>query len=313
MKRALVIGFGSVGQRHARILEELGLEVGIVSRREGVHAVLFQTIESACDHFRPDYVVVANETTAHRASLIALQEKHYANPLLVEKPLWSSRERPLARAIPQLYVGYNLRFHSALLALRNALTGQRVISAEIHCGSWLPSWRPGRDYSKTSSALRANGGGVLHDLSHELDYANWLFGPWQRITALGGHLSKLSIETDDVSMILAEMAGCPALSISLNYIERQSRRGMIVNTDDDTLILDLEAGTLTSARKGAILVPPFVLDETYRNEHRAILDGKTADLCDYEHALHVIDMMAAVEKSIDGATWVLREHKGRTA
>lgn len=307
MTRALVVGFGSAGQRHARILGELGHEIGIVSNRAGVHANAFSTIESACGRFKPGYVVIANETTAHRSALRALQEERYEGPLLVEKPLWSSRELPLPRIPPQLYIGYNLRFHPALLSLRDELRGQRVISAEIYCGSWLPSWRPGRDYSRTASALRVSGGGALHDLSHELDYANWLFGPWLRVTGLGGHLSKLSIDTDDVSMILAEMTACPALSISLNYIERSPRRGMIVNTDEDSLLLDLETGALTSSRKGAIPAPPFVLDDTYRDQHRAVLAGNTAALCDYAHGLRVVAMMAAVEKSIDKSTWVLSE------
>jgi len=313
MTRALVIGFGSAGQRHARLLGEFGLETAIVSRRESAHPNVFPAIDAAIDRFAPDYVVVANETTAHRVALGALQQARFARLLLVEKPLWSSREKPLAAAMPQLYVGYNLRFHPAIRALRMALQNRQVLSAEIYCGSWLPDWRPGRDYRKTSSALTASGGGALHDLSHELDYANWLFGPWRRVSALGGHLSKLTIETDDVAMILAEMAGCPALSISLNYVERRPRRGMIVNTGEDTLSLDIEAGTLTSARNGAIAVAPFVLDDTYRDQHRAILEGSTADLCDYEHGLGIVDMMAAVEKSIEDASWVVSKNSGEIA
>ena len=33
MTKALVIGYGSIGSRHARLLDELGCEVGVVSQR----------------------------------------------------------------------------------------------------------------------------------------------------------------------------------------------------------------------------------------------------------------------------------------
>ncbi len=313
MTRALVIGFGSAGQRHARLLAQLGAEVGVLSRRPAVHARTFGTIEDALKTFAPDYAIVANETSSHRASLLDLQEIGFSKPVLVEKPLWSSSERPLAKPLDRLYVGYNLRFHPGLQELRRALAGRRVLSAEIHCGSWLPDWRPGRDYRKTSSSLRASAGGALHDLSHELDYANWLFGPWRRVTALGGHLSALEIETDDVAMILAEMTNCPALSISLNTFERASRRGIIVNTGDDTFTLDLEVGTLRSAVKGPLAIAPFILDETYLAQHRAILNAETADLCDHQQGLAVVTLMAAVEQAIIGAAWVRNDLMGDAA
>lgn len=311
MMRALVVGFGSAGERHARLLSELCDKVGVVSRRPTARPLAFGTVDDALTQFTPDYVVVANETSAHRSTLERLQQCGFNKPVLVEKPLWRSRDAELPKPFAKLFVGYNLRFHPVIQALRQHIAGRKVISAEIHCGSWLPDWRPARDYRTTSSALRASGGGALHDLSHELDYANWLFGPWRRVTAIGGHLSSLAIETDDVAMILCEMANCPALSISLNYVERTPRRGIIVNTEDDTLIADLEAGTLRSAVTGPIEVAAFVLDDTYRAQHRAVLDGAATDVCDFQQGLRVVRMMAAVEQATANAVWV--QNDGETA
>ena len=38
------------------------------------------------------------------------------------------------------------------------------------------NWRPKQDYHTSYSAYKNKGGGVLLDLSHELDYATWIFG-----------------------------------------------------------------------------------------------------------------------------------------
>ena len=44
------------------------------------------------------------------------------------------------------------------------------------CNSFLPNWRSNRDYRKSSSLKKVEGGGVLLELSHEIDYIRNLFG-----------------------------------------------------------------------------------------------------------------------------------------
>ena len=47
MKPALVIGFGSIGQRHARLLREMGLSVHVYSRRSLREEKIYQSLEVA--------------------------------------------------------------------------------------------------------------------------------------------------------------------------------------------------------------------------------------------------------------------------
>ncbi|MBC7905475.1 MAG: Gfo/Idh/MocA family oxidoreductase [Rhodospirillaceae bacterium] len=304
MTRALVVGFGSIGTRHARLLAEMGHTIGIVSRRPCAHDSSYATIADGLAQFRPDYVVIANETSAHCRTLDAVRRGGFTGPILVEKPLWDVGEAPLQISGDNIFVGYNLRFHPVLIALNALLAGQNLVSAEVFCGSYLPDWRPGRDYRQTASALQAHGGGALRDLSHELDYLTWLFGPWRRVAAVGGRLSPLEIETDDVQMALIETERCRAVSLSLNYVERKPRRGLIVTTTETTLIADLEAGTLTRGQGENIGVAPFDMDETYRAQHRALLDGPQHHICNFGHALKVVTLVAAIEKAGRHGVWV---------
>ena len=46
----------------------------------------------------------------------------------------------------------------------------------INCSSFLPSWRKNIDYQSSVSAKKSLGGGVLLELSHEIDYLIWLIG-----------------------------------------------------------------------------------------------------------------------------------------
>ena len=61
----LVSGFGSIGQRHVRILREMGHKVHVFSRRKLTEEDHFQDIETSLQEVKPEYVVIANETSEH--------------------------------------------------------------------------------------------------------------------------------------------------------------------------------------------------------------------------------------------------------
>lgn len=309
MDKALVIGHGSIGVRHARILADMGLEVSVVSRRLTDAAHFYPDLATAFSGRIFSYVVIANETSAHAATLQALEMLGHKGPVLIEKPLSDSASYPMLARERPYFIGYNLRFTPILAALQRALIGHRVLSAEICCGSWLPDWRPHRDYRKTSSALLVSSGGVLNDLSHEIDYALWLLGPWRRLTAIGGRVSGLEIETDDLQMILLETENCPAVSLSLNYLDRTPRRCAVINTDKTTFSADLETGILRAGSEIILQeIPP--VDESYRLQHIAILGGHTDMACSYRHGLLVVETMAAIRQAALESSWLYRNHEG---
>lgn len=85
---------------------------------------------------------------------------------------------------------------------------------------------------------------MLRDLSHELDYVLWLFGPWRRLTATGGYLSPLETDSDDAYTLLMEARLCPMVSIHMNYLDRVPHREILVNTDQHTIHIDLINNTI---------------------------------------------------------------------
>lgn len=298
-RRALVVGFGSIGQRHARLLAEIGCAVAVVSRHgEGAYAAVAEGVAA----HRPELVVVATETVDHARVLEELAACGYGGRLAVEKPLFHALRDFPWRGFGPTMVAYPLRHHPAVVVLRRELAGQRVLSAQFTVGQYLPDWRPGRDYRECYSAHAAQGGGVLCDLSHELDLANWLLGPWRRLAARGGHVSALEIDSDDVFAVLSEHERCPAATIQMNYLDRRSRRSILLHTDEHTYLADLVGHSLQRDAE-----PPQVFaierDTMFRAMHAAMLAGEMGGLCSVADGLRVLDMVAAAGRSARSATW----------
>lgn len=306
--RALVVGFGSIGERHARILGEEGCDVAVVSRREVGAARRFDSIAAAVGGHRPGYAVVANRTHEHRGALGELAAAGYRGTVLVEKPLSHGVGELPDHDFEHLFVGYNLRFHPGIQRLRRLLKDECVLSVQAYAGQYLPNWRPGRDYRSVYSAERLAGGGVLRDLSHELDYLSWLLGGWTAVAAAGGKLSSLEVDCEDTVVALLAFRACPAVVLQLNYLDRAGRRSILVNTDRHTVELDLAAGTLRRdpPAGGETERLSVERDDTYRSQHRAVLESRHEDLCTAGEARDVLHLVEALERAIATRAWVTR-------
>lgn len=291
--RALVVGQGSIGRRHARLLAEAGHEVAFVSRTASHDHRCYGELASAVAKELPDYIVIANTTAEHYASLATLAEIGFTGTVLVEKPLFDATHTLPAHRFARLAVAYNLRFHPVLRELKQRLQGQRILSVEAYAGQWLPDWRPGTDHRNGYSAHRSQGGGVLRDLSHELDLIAWLFGPWSRIAALGGRRSNVTVDSDDLWTILLETNSGASATLQLNYLDRPGRRRLVVITNDATHVADVSAATLTT--NGETTKFNVHRDDTYRAEHAAMIAGGPGDLCAAAEGLAVLDTIAAIE------------------
>jgi predicted dehydrogenase len=300
--RALVIGYGSIGARHARLLTELGCVTAVFSRRQVDFHTVYSCLVSALDGHRPDYVVIANSTSLHFDTLAELVAAGFVGRVLVEKPLFDHCRSIPAAGFRSIAVAYNLRFHPVIQRLRELMIGETVLSVQAYVGHYLPEWRPGTDYRQSYSASAAQGGGALRDLSHELDYLGWLFGRWRALTALGGRVSSLEIDTDDLFVILMQTNQCPVVTVQVSYLDRISRRTVVVNTEHHTFEADLEDGTVSI--DGVIEMLAVDRDHTYREMHRAMLREEVGVLCSIEEGVDTLKLIDAAEQANERKEWV---------
>jgi predicted dehydrogenase len=254
--KALVVGLGSIGRRHARNWHTLGLGEVWVSRATstplpeplGVPARQFRSLDEALAA-RPDVVIVTNPTSLHpvttRAALGA--DCH----VLVEKPLGATLDgiaellSQAARSGRLLAVGYNIRFHPGLARTRSLLEEGAVgrpLYAHAEMGEYLPDWHPWEDYRQGYSARRDLGGGPILTSSHELDSLCWLLGVPETVSCTVARVSGLAIETEDMADLSLRFGSGVLASIHLDFVRRPPRRFVEVVGEEGVLRWEYDEG-----------------------------------------------------------------------
>jgi predicted dehydrogenase len=243
IERLLVVGLGSAGKRHVRVARGLLPNVRIVALRRSdsvapdepdVERCVVAVAEALA--FKPQVAVVANPATHHFAITQALIDAGVH--VLIEKPLAhesSGLAELLATARQRrvtVMTAYNLRFAPSLIHFREQVRSQvvgPVLSVRAEVGQHLPNWRPQTDYRRSVSARRDLGGGVLLELSHEIDYLRWIFGEVEWVRATCARQSRLEIDVEDTAHLTLKIAPSPAgraviAALNLDFIRHDTTR-----------------------------------------------------------------------------------------
>jgi predicted dehydrogenase len=242
INRILIVGLGSIGRRHLRLGRKIFPQAQIkVLRHQATDDVpkysngCFSTIADAID-FAPQIAVISSPAPFHIGVAQSLADRGVN--LLVEKPLATSMEgvvRLIATSKRRkivLVTGYNLRFLPSLQKFRSLLKSGiigNVFSVRCESGQFLPSWRPDSDYRHGVSANKDLGGGVLLELSHELDYLRWIFGEINWVRATLTRQSDLDINVEDSAHLtlgfeVTDQIQQLVASVNLDFIRHDSTR-----------------------------------------------------------------------------------------
>ncbi|MBM4003525.1 MAG: Gfo/Idh/MocA family oxidoreductase [Planctomycetes bacterium] len=230
MLRVLVIGVGSIGERHLRCFRNTGrVELAFcepnadrrqqVRDRYGVARAFADLDEALIDRW--DAAVVCTPAHFHVPQAIRLAER--GTHLLIEKPLATTldgidrlretveRERCVAA------VAYVLRTHPLVQSVREALISDRFgspLQIVVNAGQHFPTYRPA--YREIYYTRRETGGGAIQDaMTHLLNLGEFLVGPVDRLLADAAHLALPGVEVEDTVHVLTRhgpVMGCYALN-----------------------------------------------------------------------------------------------------
>ena len=109
-----------------------------------------------------------------------------------------------------------MRFHPVIIFLKKYLKNKTIFSVNVVSFSFLPFWRK-INYSKSVSAKKRLGGGIVLEMSHELDYLNWIFGDLNILSSFNKKISNLKIDTDDTLVATFKTKLKEIINLNLNF------------------------------------------------------------------------------------------------
>jgi predicted dehydrogenase len=298
--KVLIIGFGSIGKRHYDVLSKLSEIRGIdlVTKQNIENKICYKKLEVVNNINQYDYFVIASETNKHFEQLNFLEKNVKDKLIFCEKPLFESKQ-DLKIKNNKIFVGYVLRFHPLLEKLKNMIKDEGIISVNAKCGQYLPSWRLNIDYKESYSAKKEKGGGVLLDLSHEIDYVQWLAGQINEIKSYQVKISDLEINSDDLTMLIGKTYRNILVNISIDYISKITNRRLLVETFEHTYELDFISNKLIKKDKNGLeeIYSFSNLERNYMFEkiHLDIFNQQK-NVCTFKEALEVMDTISTIQE-----------------
>lgn len=340
--KALVVGLGGIGQRHARNLRSIlgdRLELSAYRVRGLTHVItttldadanrnvekelgieVFTDLASALAR-RPDVAVICNPSSRHVETAKACLEG--GCDLFIEKPLSDRLDgvddliEAAARAKRIAMVGYHFRFNPCLRTLASVLESGvlgEILAVRSTIGEYLPGFHRYEDYREGYAAKADLGGGVVLTQIHELDYLYSLFGPIRSVYALGGHWSHLDLDVEDVASTLMEatIGGRPLpIHLQQDYLQNPAARQCEVVADRGKVVADFRALSVTVFRPDEAPIvhsfEGFDRNQMFIEEMRHFLhavETRTRPIVDLRDGAESLRTAIAVKRSIASRTVV---------
>ncbi len=323
--RILVIGVGSIGERHVRCYLATGrADIGICEINDGLRATiadryaLSDVFEDVSTALAQSWDAVLIATPAHTHIPIAIQAAQAGLHLILEKPLSTSLEGidELQRLVVEkkLYnaVSYNYRAHPGVVSMKAALDSGRFgrpIQLYSTMGQNFPTYRPA--YRNIYFADRKQGGGAIQDaITHTFNLAEWLVGPITRIAVDAAHLALEGVAVEDTVHAMARHGSVMA-SYSLNMYQQPNDSNLTIVCEKGTVrfslhekrwryMLDVDGTWVDEVHELA------ERDTWYIHNANAILDGlegKAPAPCSLEEGLQTLRVNLAALRSMETQTW----------
>jgi predicted dehydrogenase len=268
--RVGIIGLGSIGTRHAKILLMNNIEV-----------LGYDTSEQSIARAKSAGITISNRSEIKRHAshvIIATPNQHHTRdlesfvgfqmPILIEKPLgtnFSDSKLLVKKASEQntpVFVAYNLRQRKvvkAILEILKKYDPETIISAQFHCGSYLPSWRPDTDYRIGYGSLKKTGG-VVFDNIHEIDLALHIFGKGKLISSTLINTGHLEIESEDFASLVIKHKSGTISAITLDYLRQPAKRTIEILMSHGAIHVNLRTSQIKYAKADGTVKIEFQQD-----------------------------------------------------
>lgn len=256
MKKILIVGCGSIGERHLRCFQQTGraevvacdanpvLLQQVCARYDVQGVVDFQT---ALADPTLDGVVIA--TPAHVHVPMASTALEAGRHVFIEKPLSVRLEgveelRDLHRRSGLVCaIAYTYRSMAVARALKSAIDAMEYgppLVLQIEAGQHFPHFRPA--YREIYFNNHATGGGAIQDgITHLVNLVEWLVGPLDWIFCDAAHQALDGVEVEDTAIITGR-SGETMVHIAFNLFQAPNENQCTMHCKDGSIRGEFHCG-----------------------------------------------------------------------
>lgn len=317
-----IVGLGSIGRRHLRLLNELQPNLRLLSLRsvncmqipeESLVSKTYYEIDNLLQE-EIDAAIIATPASNHLRDALAFNNS--AIKLLIEKPICvnldelTNFKKTFSNPDDRILVGYVIRYDASsnyFKKIIQSICPEDIVSVQVISSSYLPEWRAGSDYRKSVSARRELGGGVLLELSHEIDYLLWFFGELSVVSAASRNTHTLDIDVEDEADVILQASSGFIINLHMDFNSRICRRFCVVKTKSNEIRWDfIKKSVEVEHFSGQIDKVDFPADRDamYKNQlnhfldfvmgsHEAIVGFK-----DGENVIKLLEIIGNIKKEI---------------
>lgn len=321
----LIVGCGSIGQRHINNLLRLG--VNDLEIHDSNKALLkhigrkfkIKTLSSLKFNDRDCTLICTPPSNHLELATNAIKNNSH---VFIEKPLGNSLKglttfsKLAKKKSLNVFVGYVFRFDLGLNKIKELLARKEIgniLSFDAYEGWYLPNWRPWQNYTKSYTSSRRLGGGIILDGSHELNYLQWLGGKINQVFSYYTVIPKLKVKTEGLAEILMTFQSGSIGRIHLDFVNPKYNRHCEIIGDEGSIKWSFEEKTLEILKNNKIRSNKIKYgkdnNEMYVNEMKYVIDcikGKQNTLLNLEDAVKTLEISLAIKKSgkLNRPVWV---------
>lgn len=317
-----VFGSGSIGLRHLTNLIKLKKELKISSifsydtknkkkfLGDSKEFFFTQNLKKAAENC--DVAFICVPTHLHNQTINKIL-KYTKCHFYIEKPLSSQIKdclktlKKIKKIRKKIAVGYMLVNHPVILKAQSLIKQKaigKIIFARAECGFYLPNWHPWEDYRKFYMAHKQQGGGVLLDTSHEINYLQRLFGKVKSIQGIVGKFSNLEITSDDLALSILKFKNNIVGHVHLDLLQFEKSRSFKIIGTNGVIEGSLSTNEIKIFKNNKTKAVKLKLNYDFNNiyltqlrQFWSLIKNKKSNLCTGNEAYHTMQIIDGIKRS----------------
>lgn len=243
MKKILVIGTGSIAEKHIKNLLKLNYKVSVYSESKNkINKIKnINYLENLNNLSIFEFVILANSTNNHLKYLkILIKNKkniYCEKPIFFKKFNISKIRKDIVRNNILVFIGYQLLVHDKIKYLEKQLKKEKINSFIFEVGHDFRKWRKKNSFKKNYFMSDKKGGGVIFELIHEINLIQNIIGKIDYIKTLKKKI--ISKNITDLSMSIIKTKNGSAGVLYQDMFSPYFFRNYKIITDNKIYELDM--------------------------------------------------------------------------